>query len=333
MNNTLKNRDPSLKLEGLLAAQSRLHPGHPILPVLSAKQASVEAGIGGEERVAEVLRYHSLPFDNRIFHDLSLSADEKFQMDSNVWTPWYGVVLEAKNIGGVLEFKDNPPQLIRTREDGHKDGFESPVIQLERNRECLTKWLKRRNIDLPIYGAVVLAYPKQIVAVPPLKTKFLYPYLISSFIKNIPRTAKKLDLDTFNWLSAELLNSHQPFIPKPICETYKISFGDFQTGVQCVACGRYGMIKLPRTWHCPFCKAKDHLAHQRTLLEWFLIFKRTITNRECRWFLKVDDIHTAKRILQGMNWQSQGTFRNRSYIMDFGNKILPQSKGGIVIRQ
>ncbi|MFL6561848.1 MAG: hypothetical protein ACJ8MO_37805 [Bacillus sp. (in: firmicutes)] len=68
------------------------------------------------------------------------------------------------------------------------------------------------------------------------------------------------------------------------------------------------MIKLPRTWCCPQCGANDHHAHQRTILEWFFIFKRGITNRECREFLGVADIHTAKRILLGMNMHSEGLF-------------------------
>jgi len=56
----IKSRDPSLKLEGLLSAQCRLPKGHSILSILAAKQSSVEAGIGGEERVAEVLQKYTL---------------------------------------------------------------------------------------------------------------------------------------------------------------------------------------------------------------------------------------------------------------------------------
>ncbi|MGG3469205.1 nuclease-related domain-containing protein [Neobacillus pocheonensis] len=320
-----------MKLEGLIAAQNRLAVSHPSLPVLASKRFSVEAGIGGEERVAEVFRKDSLPFEHRIFHDLSPSSVEQFQMDTYFMTPWYGFVLEVKNIGGVLEFKDNPAQLIRTREDGQRDGFDSPVVQLERNQELLSAWLRGRGIQLPVYGAVSLAYPKQIVAVPPAKTKILFPNLIPSYIRSIPQQTKKLDIETFNWLSGELLASHQRFIPKPICESYRIPFGDFQPGVRCVTCGRIGMIKLPRTWQCPFCETMDHCAHQRTLLEWFLIFNRRITNRECREFLGVD-IQTAKRILTSMHWQFEGTFRNRSYIMDFNNIVYDQTKRIFVFR-
>jgi hypothetical protein len=323
----IKSRDPSLRLEGLVAAQNRLSAGHPILPVLAGKQASIEAGIGGEERVAEIFRNHSFSFEHHIFHDLSPSSYEKFQIDTYAMTPWFGVVLEVKNIGGILEFKENPPQLIRTRDDGQRDGYESPVVQLERNYELLTDWLRCRNIHFPIYCAVVLAYPKQIVAVPPTKTKLLFPKNIPSFIKNIPQQpGKQLSLATFNEISTELLHSHQPFIPKPISESFHIPFSDFQTGVRCVTCGRFGMVKMPRTWLCPFCKVTDHLAHQRTLREWFLVIKPSITNRECREFLRIDDIHTAKRVLQSMNLQSNGTYRNRSYIMDFISRNHDQSK-------
>lgn len=301
-----------MTLEGFIAAQQRLSADHWLLPVLAAKQASVEAGIGGEERVAEIFRKHPFSPEHHIFHDLSPAWREKFQVDTFALTPWCGISLEVKNIGGILEFKNNPPQLIRTRENGQKNGFESPVVQLERNRELLSDWLRCRNIHLPFYGAVVLAYPKQIVAVLPAKTTLLFPNLIPSFIKSIPQQANRLDFETFNWLSAELLKSHQPFIPKPICEAYSVPFGDFRPGVRCEACGRFGMIKLHRTWQCPFCKLHDHLAHIPILRDWFLIFKRSITNKECREFLGVN-IHTATRILQSMNMEIKGTYKDRTY--------------------
>jgi hypothetical protein len=227
-------------------------------------------------------------------------------------------VFEAKNIAGSLEFRDNPPQLIRTREDGHKDGFESPVVQLERNCELMKEFLLSRNINIPIYAAIVLAYPKQIVTVSPAKTKLLYPSLIPSYIRSIPRQAsKKLNLETFEWLSSEILTSHQMFVPKPICESYEIPFSKFQKGVRCEACGRIGMIKLPRTWHCPHCKTNDNKAHIKNLREWFLIFSRTITNRQCRDFLQIDDKYLANRILTSMDLDSEGTFKDRVYTMNF----------------
>jgi hypothetical protein len=58
----------------------------------------------------------------------------------------------------------------------------------------------------------------------------------------------------------------------------------------------------------------NHLAHRGALVEWFLVVKRTITNRECREFLGVD-IYTANRILNSMDLVSQGTYKDRIYKM------------------
>lgn len=312
----MKERSDSLTLKGLIAAQSRISITHPTVSVLASKQFMIEAGIGGEQQVAEVLQRYTFPFKNNIFHDLSLSSDTYFQMDHFFKTPYFGLILETKNMAGSLEFRDNPPQLIQKREDGQIKYYESPVVQLERNIELMSAWLSQRNIDFPLYGAIVLAYPKQHVEIPPPNTKLLFPNLIPPFIKSLPQEGKGLDTTAFNRLSRELLTSHQTYIPKPICESYQIPVGDVQPGVRCVACGKIGMTKLPRTWNCPTCKVNNHLAHQGTLVEWFLVVKRTITNRECREFLGVD-IHTATRILQSLPLQTKGTFRNRSYFMDF----------------
>ncbi|WP_257009169.1 nuclease-related domain-containing protein [Bacillus sp. 7884-1] len=312
----MKERSDSLTLKGLIAAQSRLSPTHPMVSTLALKQSIIEAGIGGEQRVAEVLQKYRFPFKNNIFHDLSLSSDTYFQMDHFFKTPYFGIIFETKNMAGSLEFRDNPPQLIQKREDGQIKYYESPVVQLERNMELMSAWLSQRNIDFPLYGAIVLAYPKQHVEIPPPNTKILFPNLIPPFIKSLPQQGERLDTSTFNKLSGDLLRSHQTYIPKPVCESYQIPEGAIQPGVRCVACGNIGMIKLPRTWHCPSCKVNDHLAHQATLDEWFLVVKRTITNRECREFFGVD-IHTATRILQSLPLQTKGTFRNRSYFMDF----------------
>jgi hypothetical protein len=315
----MKERSDSLSLKGLIAAQSRLSITHPMVSVLSSKQSIIEAGIGGEQQVAEVLQRYTFPFKNNISHDLSLSSDTYFQMDHFFKTPYFGLILETKNMAGSLEFRDNPPQLIQKREDGQIKYYESPVVQLERNMELISAWLSHRNIDFPLYGAIVLAYPKQHVEIPPPNTKILFPNLIPPFIKSLPQQGTRLDTPTFNKLSSDLLKSHQTYIPKPICESYQIPLGDIQPGVRCASCGKIGMIKLPRTWNCPICKVNNHLAHQGTLVEWFLVVKRTITNRECREFLGVD-IHTAKRILLSMDLIKCGTFRDRSYRMDFSKK-------------
>jgi hypothetical protein len=75
----MKERSDSLTLKGLIAAQSRISITHPTVSVLASKQFMIEAGIGGEQQVAEVLQRYTFPFKNNIFHDLSLSSDTTFK--------------------------------------------------------------------------------------------------------------------------------------------------------------------------------------------------------------------------------------------------------------
>lgn len=313
--NVKKHRSPNLLLEGLIAAQIRLSENHPILPLLSSNQSSIQAGIGGEERVEYELNRHSFSFDHHIFHDLSLSSTCTFQMDSLFLTRYYAIIFEVKNIAGTLRFQDTPPQLIQIK-DGQIKGYDSPAAQVERNGDLLTIWFDSRMIQLPVYRVVVLAYPKQIVEKAPAQTKLLFPNLISPYIRSIPQDQIRLEIDTFNWLSNELVNSHVFYIPAPICETFNIPKSDIRTGVICKSCGHIGMQKTIRSWYCPNCETLDHQAFQHAIKEWFLIMGRKMTNSDCREFLHVNR-KTATRILTGMNLKSEGACKSRYYMMDF----------------
>lgn len=121
----IKYRGRSLPLEGVQASIKRLHPRHAAIPILTAKEFSLEAGISGEIKLTETLHKHSFPFEHRVIHDLSLVSTAPFQIDSLFLTPFYALVLEVKTIGGRLEFRDNPSQLIRTRETGEVDDLKA----------------------------------------------------------------------------------------------------------------------------------------------------------------------------------------------------------------
>jgi hypothetical protein len=322
--NIKKFRSPNLLLQGLIAAQNRLNINHPIHTLLSSNQSSIQAGIGGEERVESELRKHTFSMDHHIFYDLSLFSTCLFQMDALFLTRYYAIIFEAKNIAGTLRFQDNPPQLIQIK-DGQTKGYESPAAQVERYGELLTIWFGSRKIHLPIYRVVVLAYPKQIVEKAPAKTKILFPNLIAPYIRSLPQDQIRLDTETFNWLSNELVNNHNFYIPSPICESHNFLRKDVRPGVICKTCGHIGMEKTIRSWCCSKCGNYDHLAFQDAILDWFLIIGRRMTNTDCREFLQVD-MKTASRILSSMDLEIEGACRNRSYSIDF-EKYL---RGGII---
>lgn len=310
-----KTRSEPLLLEGLDAAINRLAPGHAILPVLNRKYSAVKAGFGGEQQVDRIFQNYTFPLEYRVIHDLSLTSRTHFQIDTLFITQSYAVVFEIKNISGSLKVIENPPQLVRTLDNGEVKGFNSPIAQLQNNCELLRDWLHRRNMAMPIYSAVVLAYPTQRIDLFDTNIPFLFPSTIPTFIRNLPMHSPLLDFKSFIRLTKELINNHKEFIPKPICTTYSIQRNEIMTGVACPFCGFLGMRKYMKGWRCTACHRTSPNAHEQTIRDWFFLFGGKMTNKDCREFLQIERQQTAYRILQSMNLSTEGANRNRTYSM------------------
>lgn len=303
-------------LEGLEAAMRRLPIHHEAFPTLRSKHAAVKAGFGGEQELDKVFESYSFSMKHGIFHDLSLSSSTFFQVDTLFITPWYAVLFEVKNISGELTVTENPPQLIRTLESGQVNGFKSPIVQLQSNCELFRDWLYSRELSLPVYGAVVMAYASQRIEVFDTKIPVLFPSSVPSYIRKLPTTSPLLDDATFNSLLSLLVNGHRQFIPYPICDTYSIRRSDVRTGVMCPECGVIGMEKYKAGWRCLSCRRTSRDAHKQALRDWFLLFGDEMRNKDCREFLQVDRQQTAHRLLASMPLKSKGTYRDRTYTME-----------------
>lgn len=294
----------------------RLLSHHAAIPALRSKHAAVQAGFGGEQELDKVFEGYAFTMKHGIFHDLSLASSAYFQVDTLFITPWYAVLFEVKNIAGELTVTENLPQLIRTLDSGQVSGFKSPIAQLESNCELFRDWLYSRNMSLPVYGAVVLAYARQRIEVFDTKIPILFPSAVPTFIRKLPTTSPLLDDKTFVDLLSQLSSSHRDFIPSPICETYSIRRSDIRTGVICPGCGVIGMEKYNGGWRCLACAKTSRDAHKRAIRDWFLLFGGGMSNKDCREFLRVNRQQTAHRLIMSMQLKSEGTYRNRVYTME-----------------
>ncbi len=296
----VKTRIEPLIIESLRAALSRLDPTHEKYAVLKAMYSSRISGLAGEDKVDQIFRKYKFSMKHKIFNGLSLTSSTDFQIDSLFITPAYVVVIETKNLAGSIEVKSNPPQLVQTLDNGDKRSYISPVSQVQSNMELLQDWLHSRNMSLPIYGVVVLAFPKKEVELFNTDIQFLYPSGIPSYIRNLPTTPYLLDEKNFSLLSNDLLNDDKEFIPKPLCVTYSLQKNDIFTGVICTSCRFLGMTKYRGGWRCPTCSYKSSHAHVQAIRDWFLLFGGKMTNKDCREFLNIPQRSTATRILQSM---------------------------------
>ncbi|MCG7343625.1 NERD domain-containing protein [Sporosarcina sp. ACRSL] len=293
----------------------RLPSYHEAIPVLRSKHVAVQAGFGGEQELDKVFESYAFSMKHGIFHDLSLASSTYFQVNTLFITPWYAVLFEVKNIAGELTVTENPPQLIRVLDSGEVSGFKSPIAQLESNCELFQDWLYSRNISLPVYGAVVLAYARQRIEVFDTNIPVLFPSAVPTFIRKLPTTSPLLDDDTFTDLVSQLSSSHREFIPSPICETYSIRRSDIRTGVICSECKTLGMTWHKRKWECMNCGFRCSEAHIQAIRDWFLLFGGKMTNKDCREFLHLERQQNANRLLRDMDLHTEGANRNRTYTM------------------
>ena len=316
----IKSRLEPFILQGLRAALARINPNNEKLPILKKAYASRSAGYLGEKRVDQVFQNYSFAFKHKIFNGISLTSSTNFQIDSLFITQSYAVIFETKNLAGSIKVKNNPPQLVQTLDNGETRGFASPVCQVQSNIELLQDWFHSRNISLPIYGVVVLAFPKKEVEVIQTEIQFLYPSGIPSYIRKLPTAPQLLDEKSFSSLIKDLLSGDTEYIPRPISSIYSIPKSDLTTGVACPSCSFFGMIKYRAGWRCPVCPEKSSDAHVQAIHDWFLLFGGKMTNKDCREFLKVDQRQTSTRILQSMKLHTEGGKRNRTYAMTLDTK-------------
>lgn len=286
------------------------------LRFLEKKLTNMRTGQIGEERLAKVFENYQFPFCYQVLNGVSLNVEAggKFQTDCLVITTNLIFLLESKNISGKLYFEKNPERLVRERENGQIDIYESPEVQVERNVILFKRWLDERNINIPVIGsAVFTSAVHPIIVKEPQRIPALFPKSVFVFIQKIwneyQNRTKYLSIEGIERLSEQIRtesikNRYNQFPVKLVWSNEnKIRLIN---GVRCLKCGKIGMIRNYGYWVCS-CGHKDKIAHIPTLQEWFMLNKETITNKECRDYLLIEDRHLIKRLLKNEN------------ILEFGN--------------
>lgn len=294
------------------AGLRRLRPGHPVAGKLEERRKQAEAGFGGEERVDAVLAEYRHRDSIRIFADLGLICGSRFQLDALLLSRSWACLLEVKNISGRSVIRDIPPQLVRITKDGREEALGSPFAQLDSHLMLFRDWLHERNTPIPVYGAVVFAYPSQIVEAADASHPILFPNNIPFFLRSLP-AQPVLEVHELDGLARQVLAAHQPYVQRPLCTMYpQVSRADIRTGVICPDCGGIGMRWRDRAWHCG-CECVSRSAHIEALRDWFFIFGGGLTNEECRRFLGVDDRHAARRMMKSAGLIERGKGRWKTY--------------------
>lgn len=272
--------------------------------------ARTQAGWRGEQQLA--YRLSSFQDDQavRIFYGLCLgAAHNTFQIDTLVLTRQAAAILEVKNYSGILTFHSDG-QMIRTL-SSRRDGCPNPILQAQRQAALLTRWLSIRSFpQFPIEIRVAIANNTTIVENPDhlqsVTSSVIHTEQIPTLLSRlIQEHSKKLPEKTLSELEKQLLAAHTDTV-HDVFPRFRLDPQIVRRGVRCPHCLDYTMARIPGAWRCTQCGAMNKQAHVPMILDYFLLFGPTMTNKQCRWFLNMDDRQLIRYLLKKMNFKPIG---------------------------
>ena len=312
----LKNNAISLKLWGLEALDARLSLSFKKQSGIAEELRIVRAGVNGEKTLINTFQKYSFLDLHYIFHDLNMKSTGLFQMDTLFLSRHGAVILEMKNIAGKIRFLNESKQLMRTLENGQIDFFECPSVQLERNKFLLEDWFHSNNLKgIPIQAVVVFPSARQQFENIPDNLTLLFPLEIPVYLRRLMKSPPILDKNVLDLVAKKLLAANREYDPFPICEKYKIDVHEIITGVRCEECGLHGMTSTARGWGCTSCNHFSRDAHRHAVLDYYMLFGNSMTNKQCRDFLHLTSGDKTTRLMKKMNLPFHGENKGRKYAL------------------
>ncbi|WP_188632271.1 nuclease-related domain-containing protein [Lentibacillus kapialis] len=285
-----------------------------------------KAGYDGEKNVDYKLSTYPCK-DFFVFQGVRLENPPfYFQIDSLILTKKALYILEIKNQKGTFKYDSEQRQLTQSV-NGEIKSYKDPILQAEAQKTHLQSWLAQHNIfNIPIETLVVVAYPSTVIE-NVTKDADVYNKIIhnESLHHQLDRLSSNYTKDILTnsdikKLCQILIKGNMP-LRTDILHSHNIGEHHLIKGIPCEKCDQYPMKRLYKKWQCPRCNAISYNAHERVILDLFLLHGPTITNKQCRELLQVASRKTIYVILNSMNLKHSGNNSARVYyspsIQDF----------------
>lgn len=323
--NCLELRVPIPALQ-CMAVLKRLPKNHPVRPIVEKDVRTYLKGYYGEKEVDYYLSL--LPEDPYyIFHGLRIKDKKYFQMDLLILTQNFALIVEVKNISGIIRFKKGSNSVSKVYEN-KEEGISNPIEQVKRHHMQFHNWLSKNQIKgYPIEHLVTFSKTSTLLETSPDNTQiFKYVIYAESLINKIKELELKYPKPVLSKkklinLTDSLLQAHQPLM-LDILQTYKLSFSDLYPGVQCPKCNQFHMEYYSANWHCHNCPYTSKTAHLPAV-EDFLLINRTITRKQFAEFFNISNSRIAGNMLRALHLPSTGTKRTTQYYLPTGRILSP----------
>lgn len=296
----------------------RLKPKHRTNDTLNGRFAAESAGYSGEKNVDYKLSLYPHNGSIVIQGPRLKNGAHPFQIDTLILTQNFFCILEIKNIKGELEYDSDFQQWMQKVGDEIK-GYKNPIYQAEAQKRHLEALLNGMGIhNVPIEYLVVISNPSTILrnsqGDQEVFDKIIHTESLPIYLDKMVNKYKTeaISRDTMKKVNNYIMKNQTPLQPQLI-KNYNLKEHHFIKGVTCPNCQHNPMIRSKRTWLCQQCSTTDKNAHKQTILDYFLLHKPTITNRECKELLQLDSARVAYNLLKSMDLKYSGKTRGRYY--------------------
>ncbi|SES87353.1 Nuclease-related domain-containing protein [Oceanobacillus limi] len=242
-----------------------------------------------------------------------------FQIDSLIISEQVIFIIEIKNMKDELEYDSKTHQFIQ-KDGNKKKGYKSPILQAESQKANLQRWLQNNAMPpIPIETLVVVSNSSAIIINsqedPSVFDKLIHLEVLPSKLAQLYSSYNKkyYDQNMLKLLNDKLLQGNTP-LKVDLLTQLGINDNHLVKGIVCYNCDHFPLIREKRTWICPKCKKTNKKAHERKILDYFLLHNSTITNQQCRKLLQIDSARLSQLLLKSMSLKHTGENRGRKYL-------------------
>lgn len=243
-----------------------------------------------------------------VFYGLTLYHQEHLvTFDGLVLTPYVIFLLETTPVADHMLAETDGSLVVENSQNITRSGAEK--------KQFLKVFLQELDLPvIPIHSLTIFTNyrvkfdeNKNHPDIIPLNQLF---YRLASLIERYDYAS--LSPSQFERLTKLLTKQHYIDF-KHLIEIYQIPDGSIKKGVWCPGCKEDMMIRAQGYWLCNSCRKRSRDAHLQTLKEFALLYRATITNREARYFLKMDSPQLTARLLAEAKLEQLGQARSRAY--------------------
>lgn len=177
----------SSKIIFLDAMKRRTDERHTKYEFIASLLRRAETGSRGEMKVDQMGKDITVPHYALLIHSFETRNEigNSHQIDTLFVCPHFIFILEIKNISDSIWYEKNKHQLLRRKENGEVESFQSPLNQVQRHADLIERIVGRLGYLLPVHKAVVIAESSTIIGHIPNEVPVCHAIGLPSEVKKL----------------------------------------------------------------------------------------------------------------------------------------------------